>query len=278
MERILIAIDSEGINRQAVLFGCHLARLTQSKLTAVLLEDLAPSGTILIGQETTEDATVTSIAIGSVGESPVSEATRQTTMAEFRALTAEEGIPASIYLDKGVPAEDIVMESRFADLLIVDADTFSSADEGTPSSFVKQVLHDAACPVLIAPEAYSLIGNIVFCYDGSKSSLFAIKQFAYLFPELASQRIKVISLQEEMPSADEQARLTVWLRSHYSDVEWAGAGVEAAGALFSYLLKKKDDIVVMGSYGHGLLASFFEPDYESGILRNTSVPIFVAHS
>jgi hypothetical protein len=276
MERILIAIDSNNINENAVSFACHLTRLTRSKLTAVFLEDLRPQESAFIGL-LEGISSVAAIYTSSSAAAEARESLRAANIASFRELTAKERIPANIYLDKGIPAAEIGTESRFADLLIIDADTFSRFDEGTPSRFVKDILHDSACPVVIAPASFERLDNIVFCYDGSKASMFAMKQFSYLFPELRSQRAKVINLMEEDLLPKEQARLTEWLKCHYSDVEWIGKGVEAAGALFNYLLRKRDDFVVMGAYGHGLLASFFEPDFEEGTIRTTSLPIFVAH-
>lgn len=252
MKKILIAIDSAGLNKETVSFASHLALLTQSRLTAILLDNLVPGETVTIGQNA-EGAPFASFSIEETEEEVLTEAQR-------------------------VPAAEIVTESRYADLLVVNAETFLKSDEGTPSRFVKDILHDAACPVIIAPERFEEIGNIVFCYDGSKSCLFAIKQFSYLFPELGSRRVKVINLIEEALLPEEQARVTEWLNYHFSDVEWIGTGSETVQAFFDYLLRKKDDLVVMGPYGHGLLASFFEPDFETGEIRNTSLPIFVAHS
>ncbi|HWB92972.1 MAG TPA: universal stress protein, partial [Puia sp.] len=187
------------------------------------------------------------------------------------------GISLHVHLDQGDPAEELAKESSYADLLVMSPDTFSNAEEAIPSEFVRSILHDAACPVVLAPEGFEQIDNIVFCCDGSKSSIYAIRQFSYLFPQLHSQRVKVIGLHAGTPAPQEQSRLTEWLRSQYADVEWIGQGPDAAEALFHYLLAKSNDFVVMGPYGHGLLASFFEPDYESGCIRSNSVPVFITH-
>lgn len=276
MERLLFAVDNDPVDEDAVGFACHLARLTQSRLTGVFLNEPVTEPEVVIESQSAPGI-VTSVTIAGFDKESEQAAQHEENIAIFRDWAGKSGISFNIYLDKGVPAAELGYETLFADLLLMSADTFSKGDEPIPSAFVKQMVHDSACPVILTPESFERIDNIVFCYDGGRASLFAIKQFAYLFPQLRSQRVKVISLAAEPPQPAEQARVTRWLGYHFSDVEWIAQGAEAAEALFHYLLKKKDDFVVMGSYGHGLLTSFFEPDYDTCTLRTTSLPIFIAH-
>lgn len=276
MEKILLAFDSDAADESVIEFACHLTRLTQSRLTGVFLEEPAIEEQIVVESET-DLSGATSISITGIAERASTMELREENIRIFRDFAARADISPAIYVSKGEPATTLVAETRYADLLIIGADAFSRPDDTLPSSFARSLVHDAACPVVLAPEDFERIENIVFCYEGSKSSLFAIKQFSYLFPQLRSQRVKVISLDAEGPQPGDQARVTEWLRCHFSDVEWIARGEETAEALFHYLLRKRNDFVVMGPYGHGLLTSFFEPDYETGALRTTSLPIFIAH-
>lgn len=277
MEKLLFAVDDNPVDENAVDFACHLARLTQSRLTGIFLNEPVSETEVVIEGRTGDDG-VTAITIAEFDKESEQALRHEENIALFREWAERSGISFNAYLDKGVPAAGLAYETRYADVLLMGADTFAKVDEPIPSAFVKQMLHDSACPVVLTPESFERIDNVVFCYDGSKSSLYAIKQFSYLFPQLRSQRVKVISLAADGPEPQEQARLNQWLGYHYSDVEWIAQGAEAVEALFHYLLKKKDDFVVMGAYGHGLLTSFFEPDYETGSIRTTSLPIFIAHS
>ena len=269
-----MAIDSQNLDENSVNFAIYLAQLTRSNLTAFFLEDLVREEVILQREEGNE---VDLIFIRESANDKGSAELRDRNILVFRELVRKAGVPVSIYLDKGIPARDIVAESRFADLLVIDAATsFSAMYEGPPTRFVKDILQEAGCPVVISPESFVDIENIIFCYEGNKSSLYAMKQFSYLFHELRYKRVKVIDLSVgEFP--EDKQRITEWIRCHYNDVEWIAAEPEAAGALFNYLLRKKNDFVVMGAYGKGLLASFFEKDPEEGTTRTTSLPIFVAH-
>jgi hypothetical protein len=277
MEKILLAIDAQYLDENAVYFATYLARLTRSNLTAIFLQDLIKQEELVL-KAGEEGSAVDVVLIREGANDQELAELRDQNILLFRELIKRAGVPATIYLDKGVPARDIVAESRFADLLVIDAATsFSASYEGLPTRFVKGILQEAGCPIVISPESFDGdIENILFCYDGSKASIFAMKQFSYLFHELKSKRAKVIDLSVG-GFPEDKGRITEWIKYHYNDVEWIDTEPEAATALFNYLLRKKNDFVVMGAYGRGLLASFFEKDPEEGTARTTSLPIFVAH-
>jgi hypothetical protein len=90
-----------------------------------------------------------------------------------------------LHRDRSLPASELLAESRYADLLIVDAQTsFERQYEGIPSDFARQILKESECPVVIAPQTFTEIDEIVFAYDCSASSMFAIKQFTHLIPRI----------------------------------------------------------------------------------------------
>jgi len=271
----LIAIDSHDLDPNTVRFACHIARLTGSKLSAVFLENRriarqlafeAIGEPAFLAKQTLQEATL---------EQSANHAVREKNMLRFKELATEEGVPSAIYLDKGVPAKELIAESLFADLLILDANTFGDIAGDPPSGFVKDIVHNGGCPVLIAPENFNGIDNIVFCYDGGRSSLYAMKQFAHLFPGLAHQRTKVVDLHPDTTSSLDQARIVTWLKTHYAGVDWLAVRPDEAAALFRFLGEKGDDIVVMGAYGKGLLSSFFPEDWQLGITRTTPIPLFI---
>lgn len=184
MDKILIAVDSQNMDVSSVSFAFQLAELTHSKLTGLFLEepDVEEEEEIILTRSGGE-LYVESVAIKDGGEDEDKASVRLENMDLFRTLSEQHQVQASIHLDKGLPINDLIAESRFSDLLIVNATTsFFDLDEKAPTGFVKNVLHDAGCPVIISPETFEGIDNIIFCYDGSKSAVFAMKQFTYLFP------------------------------------------------------------------------------------------------
>jgi hypothetical protein len=277
MEKILLALDSRKLNSNAIRFACYLTRLTNSKLTGIFLENLELQEEFTINETEGTATLFESISIGGMTEDD--NKIIEENMKQFQLITEEEEVDAFINLEIGIPEIDLINKTRYADLLVMDANSsFSTMDERAPTSFVKDILQEAECPVVIAPENVNRIDNIVFCYNGNKSSVFAMKQFNYLFPELSTKSAKVIYLgPDQEPSAEEVQDVTDWLRYHYIDVEFVNMDGDATEALFDYMLQKKNDFIVMGSYGKGMLASFFKNDQENETARTTSLPIFVAH-
>jgi len=275
MEKILIAIDSQELDPNTVRFACNIAKLTGSQLTAVFLEDNRARRRMAF-QALGEPA---DIAGQTLLEAAVEEAETHTLLEKnilrFKALASGEGVRSHLYLDKGIPAKDLIAETLFADLLILNANAFGDIAGDPPSGFVKEIVHDAGCPVIIAPENFNGIDNIVFCYDGGRSSLYAMKQFVHLFPRLGSQRTKVIDWHPQSTPSIDQARIISWLKTHFAGVDWLAVRQDEVAPLISFLREKGDDLIVMGAYGKGLLSSFFPEDRQLGITRTTPLPLFI---
>src|SRR5688500_12565919 len=91
--------------------------------------------------------------------------------------------------------EHLVTESRFADLLVVNERLFSRAPARERSEIdLKQTLQKAECPILLLPEKIKPFKKIAITYDGRKESMFALKQFNYLFPHLVNLPTEVVYL------------------------------------------------------------------------------------
>ncbi len=170
-----------------------------------------------------------------------------------------------IQWDRGVPLLEIIArKAEFTDLIIIDPETaFNRRDAVTAGRFVKDVLRSAECPILIAPYSNGDMDEIIFAYDGSASSVFAIRQFAHLFPGLRSTPVTILSIKDdEGPAIEEQFKMKEWLRAHFDtfhfDVRQGGG---ASDQLFAYLIEKKDAIVVMGAYGRNEVSNFFRPSH-----------------
>lgn len=176
--------------------------------------------------------------------------------------------------------ERLRQESRYADLLIIDpATSFSHTSEDLPTSFVREVLRIAECPVLIAPQFFDGIDDIVFCYDGSASSVFAIRQFIYLFPEYSDKNAIILHVSErgEAMPADTNSRIHSWLKPHFSSVNFHVPEGHVEEELAAYFSGKEKCFVVMGAYGRSFLSSFFRKSASNRIIGLIDLPLFITH-
>src|SRR6185312_1253519 len=112
----------------------------------------------------------------------------------FNKRCVDTGTCGEAHVVTGNPLDNALLECRYADLLIIDPAISFTEDKNIPTKFVLQLLKQAECPVLIAPEEYNEIEEIVLAYDESKSSVFAIKQFYYHMPELVNKKMTVLHI------------------------------------------------------------------------------------
>jgi len=278
MEKILLVVDGKELSMPALDFTCYLGRLTRSTVTGVFLEnhpaDLKPvlktiQGSTSVDWEFDEDSEEF------IGKRKLIEAT----VSRFKDACENRSVRCAVHRDTGMPAKEIIAESRYADLMVVDATTsFNEYFEGSPTDFVKNVLKDAECPVIIAPETFDGINEILFTYDGSKSAAFAIKQFAYLLPEFNDKNVVLLQINEEGEwDEEEKHRLTEWLQNRYSAIGFLALKGDTDDRLFDYLFKKKNSIVVMGAYGRNSISRFFKKRHADKVIKTITMPIFISH-
>ncbi len=277
MEKILLAIDAMKPDIKSLDFACYLANLTHSKITGIFLENLVSvENPEKIFPEMRSGQIVTADNYSVIEQK---ETCCEENINRFNEACGKRGVKHTIHRDRGVPAEEMIEESRFADMIIIDAETsFTKRYEGAPTKFVKEVLENAECPVIISPVDFNGINEIVFTYDGSRSSAFAIKQFTYLLPELKDKKITILQVNKENNKIiREKYKLKEWLKGHYSNIGFTLLEGDPKFELFTYLLNKRNIFVVMGAYGRNLLSHFFNRSHAELVVMVIDKPVFIAH-
>lgn len=278
MKRILLAIDALNPDRNSLDFACFIGRLNKSKVTGVFLENLK-----------TEEKPLVKIMQGSayvewgIDENSDEYKTKIEQIKKNVALFSEgcnsREVSYKTITFNEAPAAQLIEESRFADMLVVDAETsFKKHFEGPPTEFVKDVLKKAECPVIIAPERFEAIDEIAFTYTNSASSVFAIKQFTYLFPTLKDKKIRIIHINKEgkLP-VEEKNKLMEWLQNYYTDIHFEALVGEPESTLFGSFLNSRNTFIVMGAYGRNSLSQFFKHSHADLLINTITQPIFIAH-
>lgn len=278
MKRILLAINAESPDPQAIDFACFIGRLTKSIVTGIFLENLVADerpvinnmqGMPYLDWEIDEQAP----------EYIQKKALIEKNVEAFKSCCEGKSVRCSYQLAAGTPSSEVISQSRYADLVILDAATsFNKTYEGRPTDFVKSVLKDAECPVLIAPGSFEGIDEIVFTYDGSRSAAFAIKQFAALFPELNDKKAVVLHINQEgvWDNKDKQNFLE-WMKMHYSVIGFQVLAGNTEDRLFDYLFKRKNVFIVMGAYGRSNLSRLFHHSQADMLINIMTQPIFISH-
>ncbi len=266
MKKILLVIDVDNPDKSALEFACYTAKLTRSGLTGIFVESL---------DKEPEDEDFTSSTITVAAKPSVAAQS----ITAFKRHCQWQGIHFKVRHDKGVPVEEVIIESRFADLMIISASaSFRKSFEGLPATFSKKTMHRAECPVIIAPESFYGIDEMIFCYDNTASAVFAIKQFTYLFPELREKRIIVLHVGDEGRYDEEKNKLSEWMSSHYSNVHYEVLAGESESRLFDYICSRKNHLTVLGAYSRTGLSNFFRISHADVLAKTILQPIFIAHA
>ncbi|HTI92394.1 MAG TPA: universal stress protein [Puia sp.] len=198
----------------------------------------------------------------------------------FESACRNAGLEHSLHKDKGSALEQLVHESIFADLLVIDRrETFSSAEESTPGWFVKYALHEVLCPVWIAAPQPVRIDKLIFLYDGKPSSVYAMKQFAYLFPDYSVFRTEVFTFKPETLNlhVPDHRLIHEWTKRHYPNAVFQTIQGDRDEAL-AVLRQQVPALLVTGSYRRPQLSMFFERSFADELMRNLKMPVFIAHA
>lgn len=276
MEKILYVTDAIKLDIKNLDFACFLCNLTHSKLTGVFLKnEVVEERTPEILQETAVASAIPGASVRKLKDSYCAD-----NISLFKNACEIRGVNYTVHEDTGMPLNEVIAESRYADLMIVDAATsFTRRKEIAPSSFIKNLFAEAECPVVIAPYTFDGIDKIIFTFDGSASSVYAIKQFTYLFPELSDRKVCILNVTPPGKNATaNNHKLNEWLQSHYSDTDIVVLEDQHVKMrLVEYLLEQKKTFVVMGAFGRNMISSFFSPSHAAPVVDLMVQPVFITH-
>lgn len=273
----MIAIDAEKPDRQSLAFGCYLAKLTHSGLTGVFLENLPTENTPGV-KFAYGSVFVETITPADLPETGFKERASLAHIQAFRATCEEQGIACQVHRDQGAPDNELIAESRYADLLIAAPGLLASSPLEVPAGLIKELLAGSECPVLIAPHHAGPVEKILFAFDGSASSVFAIRQFTYLFPELKDAEVVVLQADKEAVFSEEQKeKLYDYLKVHYSHINFKDLRGKPEDELFDYTLRQENACLVMGAFGRNWLSRMFKPSTAELLIKINNLPVFIAH-
>ena len=150
--------------------------------------------------------------------------------------------------------------------------------ESNQFDYLRDALHAAECPVLIVPENYQFPDNNILAYDGTESSVYAIKQFAYLFPELTANKTILVYAKEkggeEFPA---EANIEELVARHFGDLTLTRLEADPEKYFSTWLIEQSNSILITGSFGRSGVSRLFHKSFVSEIISDHKLPVFIAH-
>jgi len=279
MKTIFLVLNALNPDKSSSDFAFYLARLTKSKVYGIFLDesDVADDEILAIKEMVNINSSLNERHIRTL---PSRQEQIKQNINLFREACTSNEVCSDIYLNGEVSVNELILGSAFADLLVVDAAlSLGEGKSGAPSESVREILNRSKCPVVITPLSFERVDEIILTYNGSKSSLFAIKQFTYLFPEYFDKKISIIQVNKSgnWPQKD-QERFRSWLKNHYLDVNFIALSGDTENELMTFLFLKKHVFIVMGAYSRNTISQFFNESTAEILIKTLTQPIFIAHN
>ncbi|RYY99957.1 MAG: hypothetical protein EOO11_03190 [Chitinophagaceae bacterium] len=273
MKKVLLAFDGTNFPEAALEFLRHLHQLSPLMLTGVFAPLVSISGTWSYASAGTGGPVIP------LSEEDEADDLKQN-IARFEAACAAAGIPYRVhraYFDLALPT--LRKESRFADLLVLSSGSFYNGTLFTaPFLYLREAMHDAECPVLVLPDNSTLPRRNIIAYDGSAASVFAMKQFAYILPELAANET-VVAYASTDPDAPlpESALVEELVAQHYRCNTLRKIGIGTRRLFEDWVGGFRDAVLVTGSFGRNALSELFHESASADVIRAHQLPVFIAH-
>jgi len=174
---------------------------------------------------------------------------------------------------------ELKQQSRYADLVVVGGETFFNLpDSDKLSDYLKTSLHEAECPIVVAPENFLPPENNIITFDGTESSARAIRDFAYLLPEMTQYPTTIVTFVSQNASSkvnDVKAKGLVSV--HFPDHRFVHYGFDSNRYFSSWTSANKPAIVVCGAFGRSMLSVLFKHSFITEVLKEHKLPVFISH-
>ncbi|PWT76788.1 MAG: hypothetical protein C5B59_05525 [Bacteroidetes bacterium] len=278
MKKIIAAFDGLRYSEATQEYTFYLAKLLQAHVVAVFLKERTRVGFSIYEAIETQSLTGRAI-IDKLNKSD--SATSKKAVDSFRSASKKVGITFTIHEDSRNPLQELIHESVFADLIVIDADeTFSYMELGVPGNFLRHLLHSAQCPVIAVPKKFTPINEVTFLYDGSVSSVHAIRMFDYVFRDLKNLKTQLLfaSSNHAVNRLPDNKLIREWMKRHYPNA--AITTVSAGKKKLADSAEKfpASSLIVMGAYERSHFSMWFHESAANEMIRKLKLPIFITHT
>lgn len=279
MKKFLAVFDGYKMSKSTLQYSIELAKLENAHLVGVFLDEFIYHSYSVYKVMTTEKDAENVLEKLDEKDNKL----RDESVMQFQKECGKAGIQYSIHRDKNLALQELKEESMFADLVIINEyETFTRYKEKPPGRFIKDLLGDIQCPVLVVPGSYKEIDKILLLYDGAPSSLYAIKMFSYLLNHLKSLPVEVYTVKENYMATlrlPGNKRMREFIKWHFPKatitVEKGIAEEQIPGYLRNH---KENELVIMGAYRRGEISRWFKTSMADILMRETEMPLFIAHN
>ena len=175
--------------------------------------------------------------------------------------------------------EQLRIDSRFADMIIFSSEALEDhLDALVSGEYTQEALNLTECPVIVVPENFTRPTRLILAYDGSRSSVHAIKEFAYLMPDLASMNALLIYMNPDpdrtIPYKENMKELAT---RHYPNLSIMKLDKDPGEYPDTWLANVNNAMMVVGAKGRSGLSELFKRSFADKLIREHVQPVLIAH-
>lgn len=198
----------------------------------------------------------------------------------FEEACLADGMNYRVHKDNDLMAlTSLVEETRFADLLLISSELFyKNVEAKQPNYYLEEILKRAECPVMLIPEKFTEPSQNMLTYDGGESSMFAIKQFAYLFPEFMDKETILVSVGEnESETLPDYSMVTELLARHFNNLQLQNLKLNSNKLFVEWVAAQPESFIVMGAFSRSMFSQLFKKSFAKNIIQEVKMPLFISH-
>ena len=278
MKKIIAAFDglrfSESTLNYAIDFGKHY----NAHIVGVFLTETTKMS-YAVYEAFVEQSLPGKELVNEIGRNDSAEINES--VSKFEAICRDSKISYSIHYDKFNPLEELLHESLFADLLIMDPhESFSYFESRMPGGFVKHILQHSKCPIIVVPSVFRQTHELVMLYDGSASSVFAIKMFNYVLPEMNNLDITILNAGDSAVSKHipDELLMEEWMKNHFPNATFRIVEGGKKALVNELTNESTNKMVIVGAYNRSSLSMRIHKSIADLLLKDIKYPVFIAHA
>jgi nucleotide-binding universal stress UspA family protein len=277
MKKISTAFDGLKFSESSLSYAIALAKASKATLSGVFLESFLYHSYNLEGIVSQQG--MLNAQIKKRMKQDKGERDRSAKLFEKACKTAK--VKYRIHRDLGITIMEAIRESIYSDLLLVNSgDTFSALEKSKPSLFIRELLSEAECPLMIVPTKYHKIEKAVLLYDGRPRAVTAIKMFHHLFTWMKELPIEVlcVSGQDDPNQLPNKELMDEFIRCHYPKATTVQLNGEPEKMIIEHLKDASPGtLIVMGTNQRSRVSRWFRPSLAEKVVEHTELPVFIVN-
>ncbi|OMP76606.1 hypothetical protein [[Flexibacter] sp. ATCC 35208] len=277
MKKILAVFDGLKFSDSTLQYAVKMGIQHNAMITGVFLEDMTYSSRGIYQLYSEKEYAVDNVK--HLVEEDRHE--RDAAVDRFENACKDASIAYMVHRDKQLAVRDLLKESRYADLLLLDAsESMNRYTEESPTHFVREILEGTRCPVLLLPRHFTDIRRVFWLHDGSPVSIYAFKMFNYLLPVLNVLPMEIITA--HFPGREDETVNSVLFKELVS-LHTPHAGfislIGQPDVEIPLFLRKQDkeSLLILGAYQRNVFSMLFKPSMADVLVREHQWPLFIAH-